>query len=105
MDYSALVSVYDQLEKTTKRLEKTWILSRFLKTVPEHELAQLMLLIQGLVFPPWDERKLGLSTQLTIKAITTSTGISSDEVELLWKETGDLGDAARKSNERKQQVT
>jgi len=64
MEYIKLVEVYQKLEATTKRLEKTYIISEFLKAVPEENLQQTILLLQGLVFPVWDERKIGVAARL-----------------------------------------
>ena len=57
MKYSEIVAVYEKLDGTTKRLEKTAYLSDFLKKVPADSLAEVVLLLQGRVFPAWDERR------------------------------------------------
>jgi len=41
MEYSKLVEVYEQLNKTTKRLEKTHIISEFLKDVGRKSFSKL----------------------------------------------------------------
>ena len=91
MQYSKLVETYEKLESTTKRLEKTKILSEFLKNTPENELAEAIYLIQGNVFPRWDERKIGMSSRLTLKAINITTGVSPQKIEKEWTKIGDLG--------------
>jgi len=105
MDYIQLVEVYQRLESTTKRLEKTFIISEFLKVIPEDELSHTVLLLQGLVFPNWDERKIGVAARLVIKAINKSTGINSDKIEKEWQKTGDLGDVAENFVKTKKQAT
>ncbi len=102
MKYSELVGVYDKLESTTKRLEKTYHLSEFLKTIDSSELDNVLLLVQGKAFAPWDERKIGVAARLLLKAIQIATGIDASEE---WKQTGDLGSAAEKLISRKKQVT
>ncbi len=47
MNYSKLVEVYIALEKTTKRLEKTYIISKFLKKVPKSDIGEVIYLLQG----------------------------------------------------------
>ncbi len=92
MKYSALVSVYEELSKTTKKLEKTAILARFLPSIEKHP--EWIYLLRGRVVPEYDSREFGMSTQLVIKSIAKSSGMSAEEVSLLYKEKGDLGDIA-----------
>jgi len=105
MKYEELVEIYEKLESTTKRLEKTFIISKFLKKISKEDLSVNVLLIQGKVFPNWDERKIGVASRLILKAINKATGISPNDVEKEWKRLGDLGDVAEKLTERKKQVT
>jgi len=105
MDYIQLVEVYQKLESTTKRLEKTFIISEFLKIIPEEELSHTVLLLQGLVFPNWDDRKIGIAARLVIKSINKATGINSEKVEKDWTKIGDLGDVAENLVKEKKQIT
>ncbi len=105
MQYQALVGVYEQLEKTTKRLEKTDILARFLSTVPDAELKHILLLVQGRVFPQWDSREVGMSSKLLLKAIALASGIEQEKVVAHWAETGDLGMTAAAFISKKSQAT
>ncbi len=105
MDYTSLCDEYEKLEKTTKRLEKTLVLAAFLRTVPAAELEQVMLLLQGLVYPSWDDRKLGFSSNYVIKALALVAGVSADSVKELWRETGDLGNCAYRLLGKKKQAT
>jgi DNA ligase 1 len=91
MRYLELARVYEALEATSKRLEKTYIISEFLKKVGTDELSQIMLLLQGKIFPPWDDKKIGIASNIVIKAIRTATGLSEDAIKREWKKTGDLG--------------
>jgi len=102
MKYSELVEVYEKLEGTTKRLEKTYFLSEFLKKTDSSELDKTMLLVQGKVFPIWDERKIGMASRLLLKALLIATGI---DPEAEWKKTGDLGLAAEEITRHKKQAT
>jgi DNA ligase-1 len=94
MHYADLVSVYEALEATSKRLEKTHILSEFLKAVPEAELERVILLLRGRAFPPWDKRTLGVSSKLAVKAVAVASGESEKTVTASWKQEGDLGKVA-----------
>ena len=94
MEYKALAEVYARLEGTPKRLGKTLILSQLLAHAPQEDLARLAYLVQGQVFPIWDERKLGMSSMLILKVIGTVTGASKENVVKVWKKMGDLGKVA-----------
>jgi len=95
MLYKDLVEVYEKLNETTKRLEKTYFISELLKKTPKEIVKDITYLLQGRVFPPWDERKIGMSSMLIIKVITNVTGTSENEIKRLWKAKGDLGEVAK----------
>ena len=105
MDYSELVNLYEALEKTTKRLEKTEILSNFLKKIDKDDFGFVMYLLQGKVFPSWDERKIGMSSRIMLKVIAKATGISSEKVEDEWRRIGDLGMVSEELIKNKKQRT
>lgn len=103
MEYGELVDVYEKLESTSKRLEKTFVLSEFLKTADN--LDRVTLLVQGRVFPSWDTRELGIAAKLVLKAIATATGASAERIDTVWRETGDLGSVAQELCKKKSQST
>src|SRR3989338_5409034 len=105
MEYSELVKVYEQLESTSKRLEKTRIIADFISRIRESDLSSVLLLLQGRVFPFWNEANIGVAAKLVVKAIHASTGLSTSQIEKEWKETGDLGITAQKCIARKKQAT
>ena len=105
MEYNALVEVYEALDSTSKRLEKTHIISEFLKKVPKEDIATIMLLLEGRLFPRWDSRELGVASRLVIKAISSATGIEAEKVEKEWKKAGDLGNVAENLIKGKKQAT
>lgn len=105
MHYRALVGVYQQLEQTAKRLEKTDMLAKFLRTIPDAELEQVLLLVQGRVFPQWDSREVGMSTQLLLKAIALAAGFAQEAIEKHWAQSGDLGATAAYVLSTKKQAT
>jgi DNA ligase-1 len=91
MLYSKLAELYQELESTTKGLEKTKIISSFLKNIEKSP--EIIYLLQGRVFPDYDERESGISEQLAIKAISKTTGINEEKVVNEFKKLGDLGKA------------
>ena len=105
MEYSRLVEVYEELNKTTKRLEKTHIISEFLKDVNADEMEHVMLLLEGRVFPGYDSREIGVASRLMLKSLNVATGISADRIEKEWKKQGDLGLVAELIVKTKKQAT
>jgi len=105
MKYIKLVEIYQKLEQTSKRLAKTYIISKFLKQVDEDNLKIVTLLLQGKIFPNWDENKLGVASRLVLKAINLSTGLTTKKIESDWKKTGDLGKTTENLVAKKSQAT
>jgi len=104
MRYLELAELYEKTSNTTKRLEKTKILSDFLKKLKESD-SYVMYLISGNIYPEYDERKIGISNQLTIKAIAKATGTDTKKVENQWKKIGDIGEVAKLLTSKKKQST
>lgn len=105
MKYSKLCEIYEELEGNPSRLKKTEILAVFLKKLKREKDKEIIYLLQGKIFPDYDERETGISEQLVIKALSKSTGISSSEIEKLWKKLGDLGLVAEEITRKKKQAT
>lgn len=104
MFYKKLAELYESLGNTTKRLEKTDILSKFLEDLSA-ENRESIYLLEGNIYPEYDERKIGISNQLVIKAISKATGTDSKKVVQEWKKIGDLGEVAKKLTQQKKQTT
>lgn len=104
MRYTKLAELYRDLSSTTKRLEKIDILSKFLSILPEEDKDVLYLLL-GDIYPEYDERRIGISEQLAIKAIGISTGNSKETLVAQWKKIGDLGEVAESVTKQKKQST
>ncbi len=105
MLYYNLAQYYEKLEATSKRLEKTYLLYKFLKSVNPKDLESATLLVQGRIFPAWDQREIGVASKMIVKAIAVATGYSSSVIESKWRELGDLGLVAEKLLETKKQAT
>ncbi len=105
MEYKTLAEFYERLEKTTKRLEKTFIIAELLLKTPDKELSDVVYLLQGRVFPAWDERRIGMSSKLLVKAVAKATGESTVKVEKLWARMGGLGMVAEELVENKRHHT
>ena len=105
MQYSKLADVYDALESTTKRLGHVHIISEFLKNVSILDLGTTILLLEGRVFPRWDEREIGMASKMMLKAISVASGESKERVNSEWKKTGDLGTVSHNLIKKKKQHT
>ncbi|MFN3527799.1 MAG: ATP-dependent DNA ligase [Candidatus Altarchaeaceae archaeon] len=101
MYYLELVEVLEKLEKITGRIEMTDIVAEFLKKVPDEDINYVILTLQGLVFPIYDERKLSIAENLAIVALSNASGWSEEKIKEKIKEEGDLGNAAEKILQRK----
>ena len=104
MKYLKLAELYEELSSTTKRLEKIKILSKFLKELKEEDKESLYLIL-GDIYPEYIDKKIGISNQLVIKAISKATGTEKDRVVHEWKNIGDLGEVAEKLTSKKNQST
>lgn len=105
MEYAKLVEVYENLESTTSKLEKTRIIADFIRDKEGEELKMLLHLLQGRVFPNYSQFELGVAQQLVIKAVSKACGIGEKEVEKHFRELGDLGEVAEKLAKSKKQTT
>lgn len=108
MSYNKLVDVYEALDSTTKRLEKTAILADFFANIGEMNpklLPVVTLLSLGRVFPTWSEEELGIGTKLLMKAIASVVGVKPQDVEDMQRDAGDIGQAAQNLFMKKKQAT
>ena len=103
MRYLKLVEVYEDLSKTTKKLEKVEILAAFLRDLEKEGKSEWIYLLQGRVVPEYDVREFGISGQLVIKALVKAYGVQNDEVVRKVREVGDLGEIASYFGEKKKQ--
>lgn len=103
MLYSEFVDVYEKLVATTKKLEKSTILSEFLRRLHEIGKYEWIYLLKGKVVADYDAREIGISSQLAIKAISISFGVSSEKIVERFRKIGDLGEIAEEfASTRKQ---
>ena len=91
MKYQELVDVYSALENTTKRLEKTQIISNFLLKLDSTTLEQVGLLILGSIFPAWSDKEIGIGNKLVMHAVGEAVGVTPDKVEDAVRDQGDIG--------------
>ena len=105
MEYSKLCEVYEDLRQNSSRLKKATILAEFLKKIKHEKDKHIIYLLEGRVFPDYDEREFGISEQLCIKALEKSSGITKKEIVSKWRKIGDLGRVAEEVMSKKKQGT
>ncbi len=105
MEYRKLAEVYEKLEATPGRLEKTDIITGFLNETPKELLKIIPMLLMGRVFPLWSPAELGIGPGLLYDTISFVTGISKQDLKTTIGEMGDVGSAVEKLFEKKVQTT
>lgn len=96
MKYSKLVNIYEKLEITPSKLEKTNIISEFLSKTPKNSLETVLMLLTGQVFPEWNELELGVGPSLIYDTISFVTGFKSSEIKKFVAKEGDIGNVTEK---------
>ncbi len=91
MEYSKLVGIYEQLGKTSGRLEKTDIIARLMRESLTDALPKVTLLLMGRVFPSWSDKEIGIADLLMAKIVSRSAGFPEKEVISRFRDEGDLG--------------
>lgn len=105
MKFQELADLFEKLEQISSKLEKTKTLADFLKKVDEKSLPKIISLLRGRVYPDYEQKELGIATQLMVKAISKVSGFSEQEIEKLYKKFGDLGLACEECLKHKKQAT
>jgi len=92
MKYLKLAELYKILEKTPSTLEKTKIISNFLKNMTsKSEIENVIMLILGRASSKIEGVVFNMAENLIIKAISLSSGKSIKYIKDIFAKTGDLG--------------
>ncbi|NOJ28127.1 MAG: ATP-dependent DNA ligase [Nitrososphaera sp.] len=105
MEFSLLVETFEQMEQTSSRLALTDYLVNLFKKTPANLLDKMTYLIQGKLYPDYEGVEMGLAERMALRAIANSSGKNLSEVEAIYQQTGDIGDAAGKAMVNKGQET
>lgn len=105
MKYSKLVDLYEFLEKTPAKLKKRDAIAEVFKKAETGVLSKLALLVQGKLFPAWDEREIGVAGKMMIKTIALAAGFPEKEIVSRFNKIGDLGLVAEELVGQKKQRT
>ncbi|HID43392.1 MAG TPA: ATP-dependent DNA ligase [Archaeoglobaceae archaeon] len=94
------------IEKISSTLELADKISEFMKNIDdENDLYNAVLFLMGRIYPPWDEREVGVGVGLIYEALRMTTGVSKTEIENVIRDTGDLGISAERILQGKKQTT
>jgi DNA ligase-1 len=109
MQISDLAIFLDRLEKTSSRLEITAILSELFKKTSPAEIDKVTYLSLGILAPNYEGVILSVAEKMMIRVLTEAYSIKPEEVNVLYKKSGDLGDVAEelatKADKNKTELT
>ncbi len=95
MQFSKVCLVFDAMEATASRLALTDLLAKLLGETDESEVKQLIYLCQGRISPQHTGIELGMGEKLAEQAISLASGAKVEEIEKLYKKSGDLGNTSQ----------
>ncbi len=91
MKFIDVAKYFDNIEKTTKRLEMFDILSNLFKETPNENIDKIIYICQEQIKPPFESLKIDMAEKMLQKSIARATGVSLKKVIELYKNKGDLG--------------
>src|SRR3989454_7498 len=94
MRFQDLVTVFERLEATTKRLEMFEILAELFRQTTPDEIAPIIYMSQGSLLPAFHGLELGMSEKLLTRALAQAAQRAPEDVLAHFKGTGDLGTTA-----------
>jgi DNA ligase-1 len=105
LDFSIIVNILEQMERTTSRLELTNYLVTLFKNTPSDLVDKIIYLIQGKIRPDYEGIEMGIAEKMIIRIISQISNISNDEAYRKYREKGDLGSVAEAILKNKIQTT
>ena len=95
MRFRDLAYLCERLEATTKRNLMISMVADFLRRLDKEEIEPAISMMLGRPFPKWDPRKLDVSWATLSRVIQRLTGASWSDLSVAFRNTGDLGAAAK----------
>jgi DNA ligase-1 len=105
LNYANIADAYEKIEATTKRLEMTSLLVELLKATPKNEIAKVVYLTQGKIYPDFVDLQIGVAEKLAVKALSRASGRKETEIEADLRKSGDIGESAQNFLTNRKQVT
>merc|ERR1719242_2903963 len=106
MGYAVIAQLFERLASTTKRLEKTEMMSRLFRSILHLKGQDRKCLLYSVylccneIAPPYDGIELGIGDSIIMKALCESTGRKLRDIKAEAAATGDLGEVAVKCRSR-----
>lgn len=92
MKFGEFAEFCESIEKISSTLELTARIADFLRKIKDNEdLYNVVLFIMGKIYPPWDERELGVGIGLLYEALENVSGRKKEKIEDMIRDLGDLG--------------
>jgi len=96
LNLSELVDTFELMEATKSRLALTDYLVSLIHNTPSTIIDKVIYLIQGKLRPDYEGIELGIAEKMIIRALSRALSVDISSIEEAYRQTGDLGDAARK---------
>ena len=91
MLYREVADFYEKVEATTKRLEITALLVDMLKKSDCSEIANVVYMTHGRLFPDFFPEKIGMAEKMALRTLATVSRADASAVESMYREKGDIG--------------
>jgi DNA ligase 1 len=93
--FQQLARACDEIAATTKKLQKTAIVSELLKSLPLEQAAAAALFLSGRPFPVWEETTLQLGGRSLWQLVAELSGKEEGALTAAYRKYGDLGSVAQ----------
>ncbi|MEM1638106.1 MAG: DNA ligase, partial [Pyrobaculum sp.] len=105
MEFVELARALASIESTTQRTVMVKLLVGLFKKLGPDEIDKAIYIILGDIRPPWEGIELGVGEKLCLRALARASGAKVEELEELYKRTGDMGEVARRALSKRQAQT
>src|SRR5437763_16794194 len=93
--FQRLARACDGIAATTKKIQKTAIVSELLKSLPMEQAAAAALFLSGRPFPAWEEPTLQLGGRAAWQLVAALSGKQAGALPAAYREHGGLGRVAQ----------
>ena len=91
MTFRRFAEYLQKLDETAMRNKMTEILAELFKETSNTEIGKICHLLQGRVASLYEAVEFGVADKMIIRAISEALNLKKEEIETLFKKTGDLG--------------
>jgi DNA ligase-1 len=106
MRFREFAEFCETIERVSSTLELTARVATFIKKAEnDRDLYDTVLFIMGKVYPPWDDRELGVGVGLLYEVLGNVSGANKRKIEDMVREYGDLGLVAEELVKEKKMAT